>query len=93
MELEKNFFHNHSTSLKKSVEFVSGRVASNCIKFIDGSLVSQARLRVPKVLTDMLALCSSSSKKETGAVTVKAKQAGAELSRETEQLAKKEAKE
>nr|XP_054759399.1 codanin-1-like [Lytechinus pictus] len=91
VELEKNFFHIHSASLKKSVEFVSGRVASNCIKYIDGSLVSSARLQIPNLLTDMLV--SSSSKKETGAVAGKAKGVGEKLSVEIAENAKKVAKE
>ncbi|XP_011663041.2 codanin-1 isoform X2 [Strongylocentrotus purpuratus] len=92
VELEKNFFHIHSASLKKSVEFVSGRVASNCIKSIDGSLVSAARLQIPKLLTEVL-VSSSSSKKEAGALTAKAKGVGEKLSLETAELARKEAKE
>ncbi|XP_071490581.1 codanin-1-like [Diadema antillarum] len=90
-ELEQNFFHTHSTSLKKSVEFVSGRVASNCIKFIDGSLVSRARLRVVRELGEVVA-SGSGKKKEAGSVSARAAEAGAKLSQETQALAREEAK-
>ncbi|XP_071962968.1 codanin-1-like [Antedon mediterranea] len=39
VQLEDNFFDNQSPSLKKTVEFVSKRIASNCIKSVDANLV------------------------------------------------------
>ena len=49
-DLEKNFFDNHSPSLKKTVDFVSSRLASNCIKHIDAKLVSVACNKVVAML-------------------------------------------
>ncbi|PIK33976.1 putative codanin-1 isoform X3 [Apostichopus japonicus] len=43
IDLERNFFHTQSPSLKKSVDFVGNRVASNCIKHIDGRLLMANR--------------------------------------------------
>ena len=54
LELENNFFHNHSPSLKKTVEFISNRIASNCIKSIDATLVSDARKAVVVMVTQLV---------------------------------------
>ncbi|XP_071785815.1 codanin-1-like [Asterias amurensis] len=49
-ELEKNFFDNHSPSLKKTVDFVSSRLYSNCIKHIDAKIVLASRRTVVELL-------------------------------------------
>ncbi|KAJ8045679.1 Codanin-1 [Holothuria leucospilota] len=42
-DLERNFLHTQSPSLKKTVEFVGSRVASNCIKNIDSQELTVKR--------------------------------------------------
>ncbi|XP_033222064.1 codanin-1 isoform X2 [Belonocnema kinseyi] len=42
-QLEEAFFHGHPASTRKTVEFVSERVASTCVKYICNSLLPSAR--------------------------------------------------
>ncbi|XP_072031038.1 codanin-1-like [Amphiura filiformis] len=57
LELENNFFHNQSPSLKKTVEFVCNRIASNCIKTIDATQVSNARKAVIVMVEELVKSC------------------------------------
>ncbi|XP_033127748.1 codanin-1-like [Anneissia japonica] len=50
VQLEDNFFDNHSPSLKKTVEFVSKRISSNCIKSINANLVTHHLAEATKAL-------------------------------------------
>ena len=65
-QLEENFFHNQPKSLRRTVEYVSERLASNIIKKIRQNKVPQEK----QIFTDALKkLASESLEKFQGAVS------------------------
>ncbi|XP_022105313.1 codanin-1-like [Acanthaster planci] len=97
-DLEKNFFDNHSPSLKKTVDFVSSRLASNCIKDIDARLVSAAREKAGALLEEEVRLEEVGTLDEDwtsemqGALLKRVKLKGEEVTTATKETAVEQAK-
>ena len=45
MQLEDAFFHGQPSSIKKTVDFVSERVASSCVKYIYNTIIPSVKQR------------------------------------------------
>lgn len=63
VDLEQAFFHNQPPSLRRTVEFVSERVGSNCVKHIKATLVCELVQRGEEMLREGLVSPDSSSSK------------------------------
>ncbi|XP_062325661.1 codanin-1 isoform X2 [Osmerus eperlanus] len=63
VDLEQAFFHNQPPSLRRTVEFVSERVGSNCVKHIKATLVCELVQRGENMLREGLASPDTSAAK------------------------------
>ena len=59
--LEENFFFNQKSSVKQSIEFVSGRLANNLIKTISQRIVTGELIRALAGLADDVTLLKSAT--------------------------------
>ncbi|XP_040566396.1 codanin-1 [Lepeophtheirus salmonis] len=54
VEMEENFFHNQPASLRKTIEFIAERVASNCVKTLRSVLIGQERKKASKAIKERI---------------------------------------
>lgn len=69
MQLEEAFFHGQPASTRKTVDFVSERVASTCVKHICNTLLATARETNLDAFRELMKKKYKERYKETQAIT------------------------